>query len=41
MFHNHLIETGIREDHIIEIALDNRLNKNALHQKESMIPLRR
>jgi len=41
LFHNHLIETGIREDHIIEIALDNRLNKNALHQKESMIPLRR
>nr|WP_287802934.1 hypothetical protein [Prevotella sp.] len=31
MFHNHLIETGKSEDHIIEIALDNRLNKNALH----------
>lgn len=27
LFHNHLIETGISEDHIIEIALDNRLNK--------------
>nr|WP_287896697.1 hypothetical protein [Prevotella sp.] len=31
MFHNHLIETGISENHIIEIASDNRLNKNALH----------
>lgn len=28
LFHNHLIETGISEDHIIEIALDDRLNKN-------------
>lgn len=28
LFHNHLIETGINEDHIIEIALDDRLNKN-------------
>ena len=27
LFHNHLIETGISEDHIIEIALDDRLNK--------------
>ena len=31
LFHNHLIETGISENHIIEIASDNRLNKNALH----------
>lgn len=28
LFHNHLIETGISEDHIMEIALDDRLNKN-------------
>lgn len=28
LFHNHLIETGVSEDHIIEIALDDRLNKN-------------
>lgn len=28
LFHNHLIETGISEDHIIEIAFDDRLNKN-------------
>ena len=28
LFHNHLIETGISENHIIEIALDDRLNKN-------------
>ncbi|MDO5588021.1 MAG: ATP-binding protein [Bacteroidales bacterium] len=28
LFHNHLIENGINEDHIIEIALDDRLNKN-------------
>ena len=28
LFHNHLIEAGVSEDHIIEIALDDRLNKN-------------
>lgn len=28
LFHKHLIETGVSEDHIIEIALDDRLNKN-------------
>ena len=27
LFHNHLLEKGIREDHIIEIALDDRSNK--------------
>ena len=28
LFHNHLIEAGVSEDHIIEIALDDCLNKN-------------
>ena len=27
LFHNHLLEKGVREDHIIEIALDDRSNK--------------
>lgn len=27
LFHDHLLETGVREDHIIEIALDDRSNK--------------
>ena len=28
LFHNHLIESGIDESHIIEIALDDRMNKS-------------
>lgn len=27
LFHNHLLETGVPEDHIIEVALDDRRNK--------------
>ncbi|MDO4181099.1 MAG: ATP-binding protein [Bacteroidales bacterium] len=28
LFHNHLIDSGVDESHIIEIALDDRINKN-------------
>ncbi len=27
LFHNHLLSTGVKEDHIIKIALDDRVNK--------------
>ena len=27
LFYNHLLSTGVKEDHIIKIALDDRINK--------------
>lgn len=36
MFHNYLLEKGVREDHIIEIALDDRSNKE-LRDPDNML----
>ena len=36
LFHNYLLEKGVREDHIIEIALDDRSNKN-LRDPDNML----
>lgn len=36
LFHNHLIESGVPEDHIIEVALDDRSNK-ALRDPDVML----
>ena len=36
LFHNYLLEKGVREDHIIEIALDDRSNKE-LRDPDSML----
>lgn len=36
LFHNHLLENGIPEDHIIEVALDDRRNKN-LRDPDAML----
>lgn len=36
LFHNYLLEKGVREDHIIEIALDDRSNKE-LRDPDNML----
>ena len=36
LFHNHLLETGVPEDHIIEVALDDRRNKK-LRDPDAML----
>lgn len=36
LFHNYLLDKGVREDHIIEIALDDRSNKN-LRDPDNML----
>ena len=36
LFHNHLVNSGVDEDHIIEIALDDRSNKN-LRNPDNML----
>ena len=36
LFHNYLLEKGVREDHIIEISLDDRSNKN-LRDPDNML----
>ena len=36
LFHNHLISSGIPEDHIIEVALDDRSNKE-LRNPDNML----
>lgn len=36
IFHNHLLESGIAEDHIIEVALDDRINK-ALRDPDALL----
>ena len=36
LFHNHLLENGIPEDHIIEVALDDRRNKK-LRDPDAML----
>lgn len=36
LFHNHLLENGVPEDHIIEVALDDRRNKN-LRDPDAML----
>ena len=36
LFHNHLVNSGVDEDHIIEIALDDRSNKN-LRDPDNML----
>ena len=36
LFHNHLLESGVPEDHIIEVALDNRRNKD-LRDPDAML----
>ena len=36
LFHNHLLETGVPEDHIIEVALDDRRNKE-LRDPDAML----
>ena len=36
LFHNHLLQKGVREDHIIEIALDDRSNKE-LRDPDNML----
>ena len=36
LFHNHLVSSGVDEDHIIEIALDDRSNKN-LRDPDNML----
>lgn len=36
LFHNHLLEQGVKEDHIIEIALDDRSNKE-LRDPDNML----
>lgn len=36
LFHNHLLDQGVREDHIVEIALDDRSNKE-LRNPDNML----
>ncbi len=36
LFHNHLVSSGVDEDHIIEVALDDRSNKN-LRDPDNML----
>ena len=36
LFHNHLLENGIPEDHIIEVTLDDRRNKK-LRDPDAML----
>ena len=36
LFHNHLLEEGVEEDHIIEVALDDRSNKE-LRDPDNML----
>ena len=36
LFHNHLLEEGVDEDHIIEVALDDRSNKE-LRDPDNML----
>ena len=36
LFHNHLVNSGVDEDHIIEVALDDRSNKN-LRDPDNML----
>ncbi|MGN1413282.1 MAG: AAA family ATPase [Anaerovoracaceae bacterium] len=36
LFHDHLLENGVPEDHIIEVALDDRRNKN-LRDPDAML----
>ncbi|MBQ7516753.1 MAG: AAA family ATPase [Schwartzia sp.] len=37
LFHDHLLAQGVREDHIIEVALDDRTNK-ALRDPDAITP---